>query len=292
MSKAWLVALLLSACADASVPKPTAPTVLALGDSIAFGYNPVSDKDDPSAFISYGQLVADARHASLVNLACAGETSGSLISRTAADNGCGTWRQDHPLHVDYTTEVHAADPLTIAQLDAAVAYLQDPAQPTPELITIDIGANDLLLFAKACSPGDSTCLTGMIPTLLATVLPKTEANVSWTLQSLRGDGGYDGPIALVTTYALDYSDAVANFAVDDLDKVLRSAAGQHGVVIADAYAAFRDAANNGNACTAGLLFPLADGTCDIHPSTPATTQRPDGQSGAQVLADSILAAMN
>ena len=203
----WLPVLLLSACTDGATTKPTTPTVLALGDSIAFGYNPMSDKDDPTAFVSYGQLVAEQRGAAIVNLACAGETSGSLISRAAPDNGCGTWRQDHPLHFDYTSEVPDKDAQTIAQLDAAVAYLQDPAQPTPEVITLDIGANDLLLFAKQCPANDNSCLTGKIPELLQTVLPATQSNVAWILSSLRTEGGYDGPIVLMTTYALDYADA-------------------------------------------------------------------------------------
>lgn len=288
---AWVAVLAVAACADGGTPKPTTPTVLALGDSIAFGYNPVSDKNDPTAFVSYSQLVAQARGSDIANLACGGETTGSLIARNNPDNGCGDWRRDHPLHFDYTSEVRDEDPMTVAQLDAAVAYLQDPAQPTPEAITIDIGGNDLLLFAKACPPGDSGCLTGKIPDLLTKVLPKAQSNVSWILSSLRGAGGYDGPIVVVTTYALDYADPIATFAVDDLNKVVRQSAEQNGAVVADAYEAFKTAADGGSACTAGLLYPMGDGKCDIHPSTPDTTNRGDGTSGAQLLADTVAAAL-
>src|SRR5881392_2033218 len=124
----WLVGL-LAACAQADAPKPTGPsTVLALGDSIAFGYNPMSNKDDPSAFVSYAQLYAKQRGSEIVNLACGGETSASLVLRGAADNGCRDWRQKHPLHFDYTSELPDADPTTVPQLEVAAAYLSDPEQ--------------------------------------------------------------------------------------------------------------------------------------------------------------------
>jgi lysophospholipase L1-like esterase len=288
----WLMALLVVGCAQGGQAKPTDPTVLALGDSIAFGYNPISDKNNPDAFVSYAQLVAEAGGSEMVNLACGGETTGSLVSRDAPDNGCRDWRSKHPLHFDYETVAPGENRAVISQLEVAVDYLRDPAQPAPDAITIDIGGNDLLLFAKACPPGDNGCLTGKIPDLIGSVLPHAQANVDRVFSTLRGVGGYQGPIVVVTTYALDYSDPIATFALDDLNKAIRDTAGHYdNVRIADGYEAFRTAAAGGSACAAGLLYPMGDGTCDIHPSIPATTTRSDGQSGAALLADTVRAAL-
>lgn len=287
----WPVLLLAGACAEGAKSKPTTSTVLALGDSIAFGYNPVSPKDDPSNFISYAQLFAEKRGSEIVNLGCGGETTGSLVQRGEPDNGCRDWRQKHPLHFDYAQEMPDVDPAEVSQLEVAVAYLRDPLQPTPEVITLDIGGNDLLLFSKQCPAGDSACLQGKVPELIATVLPQAQKNIERAFMTLRGIGGYDGPIVVLTTYALDYADPIATFALDDLAKVTRDTAAAYGVTIADGYAAFDRATSAGDACAAGLLYPLAAGGCDIHPSIPKVTTRSDGMSGAELLANTLTAAM-
>jgi hypothetical protein len=284
----WLVALLVTGCAEGGKSKPTDPTLLALGDSIAYGYNPAANKDDPTAFVSYGQLYADSQGMAMVNLACPGETTGSLVARDAPDNGCRDWRKSHALHDDYETLAPDVDRAVISQLEVAVDYLRDPTQPTPSLITIDVGGNDLLLFAKQCPAGDTGCLTGKIPQLISTVLPQAEAHVDRVFTTLRGVGGYTGPIVVVTTYALDYSDMISTFALDDLNKVVKaSAAKVDGVRIADGYEAFKAAANDGNACTAGLLYPLPDGTCDIHPSVPSGAASGGKMTGAALLAQTV-----
>lgn len=253
---------------------------MALGDSIAFGYNPAASKDDPTAFLSYAQVYAEQRGSEVVNLACPGETSGSLAVRGAADNGCRDWRSKHPLHFDYGSEADGMDTSGLTQLQVAVHYLQDDTKPMPDVITLDIGGNDLLLASKACPAGDSSCLLGLVPSILSTVLPQAQQHVETLFKALRG-AGYTGKIIVLTTYALDYSDQVSTFAIDDLNKVLRTAASEYDAEIADGYAAFAKAAANGSACTAGLLYPLTDGTCDIHPSVPM---------GATVLAGALSAA--
>jgi len=280
MKSVWLVGLLVG-CATAGDVKPDGPsTVMALGDSIAFGYNPAAAKDDPTAYLSYAQVYAEQRSAEVVNLACPGETSGSLAVRGAEDNGCRDWRSKHPLHFDYASEADGMDTSGLTQLQVAVHYLQDETKPMPDVITLDIGGNDLLLVSKQCPAGDSGCLLGKVPSILSTVLPQVQQHVETLFSSLRG-AGYTGKIIVLTTYALDYSDNVSTFAIDDLNKVLRTAAATYDAEVADGYAAFQQAAAGGSACAAGLLYPLADGSCDIHPSVPM---------GATVLAGALAAA--
>ena len=91
-------------------------TYLALGDSIAFGFDPRvfvpgAPHPEPGSFVGYPELVvaglpAGSTH---INAACPGETSGSLIIVGAPDNGCnGPGPQGQPpfktsigLHADY-----------------------------------------------------------------------------------------------------------------------------------------------------------------------------------------------
>ena len=68
-------------------------TYLALGDSVTFGYEekqvvPAPNYSDASSFIGYPELLGSALHLKVVNAACPGETSSSLIDATAQSNGC------------------------------------------------------------------------------------------------------------------------------------------------------------------------------------------------------------
>ena len=73
--------------------------LLALGDSIAFGYNPLLPFDKDKAFVGYPEVLKPEY--SSKNSACPGETSASFYSTTAPDNGCRAYRAAYPLHVNY-----------------------------------------------------------------------------------------------------------------------------------------------------------------------------------------------
>lgn len=81
-------------------------------------------------------------------------------------------------------------------------------------------------------------------------------------------------------YTTDYTDANAVSVVTTVNQYATQVARGYGAQIADAYAAFAAASNNGKACDANLLIKLADGTCDVHPSN----------KGDKLLADSIRSA--
>src|SRR5438128_11800818 len=66
-------------------------TYLALGDSVAFGYDPTITAPSPAKFTGYPEIVAEIAHLSKskkeVNAACPGETSSSSLIGWP-DNGC------------------------------------------------------------------------------------------------------------------------------------------------------------------------------------------------------------
>src|SRR5437763_1660838 len=70
-------------------------TYLALGDSVAFGYNPnvpVTPLPSPFDYSGYPESVADKLHLTkpkkIVNASCPGETSYSFLKFNVPDNGC------------------------------------------------------------------------------------------------------------------------------------------------------------------------------------------------------------
>jgi lysophospholipase L1-like esterase len=124
------------------MPSPagaTSPsTLLALGDSLAAGYQPFDGQQfppiDPLTGYrdqgypgSYPADVASARGLALVDLACPGETTSSMLG-TPAQPACETI---------YREEFSAT-----SQLAAALTYLNEHPGRVG-LVTLDIGANDL-----------------------------------------------------------------------------------------------------------------------------------------------------
>src|SRR5664280_2567755 len=79
--------------ASASPPDDRADSAgsyLALGDSVAFGYNPLLDpRSGPAQYVGYPDLVARALHLRETNAACPGEATGGFTNRRSDnDNGC------------------------------------------------------------------------------------------------------------------------------------------------------------------------------------------------------------
>jgi lysophospholipase L1-like esterase len=255
---------------EAAPPSDAAPSAwyLALGDSIAFGQNPtIADEMELALFIGYPVAVAAAKGYGLANAGCSGEATSGFISATGADNGCREDKARGRLHTIYTS----------TQLEFATSFLK--AHPETALVTLDIGANDLILVKKACD-GGVLCEIAGLPKVSSAV----GANARTIFKGIR-DTGYSGPIVLVTTYIPDYNDSTAALAMSLVNNATTSEvqkADIHGRV-ADGYGAMKNAASasKGDACAAGLLIPLPEGGCDIHP-TPA---------GRKVLEQAVLDAL-
>ena len=263
--------LLAAACAgeqhegDATSPDAGAtapPTYLALGDSVAFGFDPHVDTRMTDRFAGFPEVLAARRDLPVTNASCPGEASGGFISPTGADNHCRENKAAYPLHVSYNG----------TQLEFALAYLAD--HPETELVTIDLGGNDVSRLNDVCS-GDLGCLLeGFGP-----MLQDYAENLDTIFAALRDT--YDGPLVALTIYNPKPEDSTYQLGLERINGALAARALEHGALVADGLAAYAGAAGGGDPCAAGLLIPMPDGTCDVHPSP----------LGDEVLADAIEAAL-
>ncbi|MEA2636030.1 MAG: hypothetical protein QOH92_2797 [Chloroflexota bacterium] len=241
------------------------PTYLALGDSVPFGFSPFVSPSDADGFVGYPEDLAGMLDLGVRNATCPGETSGSLISTSAPDNGCQAFRSVGDLHVNYQG----------SQLSYAVAFLR--AHKHTSLVTMTIGANDIFLLQKACN-NVVPCIVGGLPALFASL----QANLTAIYQAIRSTG-YQGRIVALTYYVTNYNDPVAVFVISKLNGLVSAVTLGFGGRVGDGFGAFGAIALStagGDSCAAGLLIKLADGTCNIHPSA----------FGAKVLAQAVEAA--
>jgi lysophospholipase L1-like esterase len=260
MRRSRVVALLVAVgVLVSSTPAAAAklPDYLALGDSVAFGFDPLVPPEGrftPSNFVGYPEALASSLPFALTNGSCPGEASGGFISvASALDNGCRPYRAHFPLHVNY--------PTSQSQLDFAIAFLRQHRQT--KLITISIGANDVFILQRACA-GDILCIQANLPALLGQV----RENLSTIYARLRHEGHFRGRLVALTYYALDYTDAAQVAVIGALNGVVSGVTlAQRAGRVADGFGAFAAASGpSGSPCVAGLLIRLTSLVCDVHPS--------------------------
>ncbi len=241
---------------------------LALGDSVSFGFITQAGFEyvDPDNFIGFPTYVGQTARLNTTNAACPGETSGSFRSAAVPDDGCRTYRGAVPLHVSYAS----------TQLDFAVSFLK--SHPDTRLVTVGLGANDILLLRSLCL-NDPTCIAAGLPGVLGGII----ANLQLTINDLAA-AGFRGIIVVVNYYSLDYSDPNETAITAALNQALATAAAPTGTVVADVFTAFQTVAGaaGGHTCNVGLLnaSPLDQFTCDVHPS----------QSGQMLIARTVAQA--
>ena len=106
------------------------------------------------------------------------------------------------------------------------------------------------------------------------------ANVDAILAAIRHTG-YEGVLAVVNYYSLDYGDPTQVAATQLLNHFETASAAAHHAIVVDEFTAFAHAsvAAGGHTCFAGLLNgdPAVNLACDVHPS----------QTGQQLLAQTI-----
>jgi lysophospholipase L1-like esterase len=243
-----------------------------------FGYResnnlPTPDYSNASNFRGYPEDVAAALGLNLTNAACPGETTSSMIKKTAESNGCenrydptttqqvaGGYRSAYPLHTSYKR----------SQLGFAELFLK--RHPNTRLVTLTIGANDgFLCQAKT----DDGCLSEF-----GTLLAQIRKNVDTILKGIRGTG-YAGQIVLLNYYSLDYSNNGLTGEIDVINSNLAQAAKPYRVRIASAFDAFKAATDQdgGDVCGAQLVTVLTDSSCGVHPSI----------QGSALLAQTVMA---
>jgi lysophospholipase L1-like esterase len=280
----WRVALVLNVAVACALAGTVATTVsaaahddeddrpyLALGDSVSFGFIAQAGFEYVNAdnFVGYPAYTAPALRLNPVEASCPGETTGSFLASRADDNGCRAYRAQAPLHVPYGS----------TQMAFATAFLR--SHRDTRLVTITLGANDLILLDSGCA-GDPACVAAGLPQALALI----RANMDTILSRLRS-AGFRRTIVVANYYSPDYNDPVRTGAIQLLNQALTAAAEAHGAAIADAFTAFRTAAATvfagGSPCRAGLLnaLPAVQFQCDIHPS----------QSGQRLIAQAVRGAV-
>ena len=262
---ASLLSILSSSVALLAADGAAGRPYLALGDSVSFGFITSAGFEyvNPDNFIGFPDYVGQALKLHTSNAACPGETSGSFLSSTAPDDGCRFYRSQVPLHVSYPS----------TQLDSAVSFLQ--SHPETRLVSIGLGANDVLLLRTQCAD-DPTCIALGLPQVLGAI----ETNLATILGDLRA-AGFKGIIVVVNYYSVDYSDINQTAITTALNQALLAVSAQAGSVVADVFTAFQAAAGpaSGHTCSAGLLnaAPQNQFGCDIHPS----------QSGQKLIARTV-----
>jgi lysophospholipase L1-like esterase len=265
--------LVVALAAPASAAAHNRPVeYLALGDSLAFGFNPYVSPADPTGFKGYPEAVGHLLRDKVANASCPGETSSHFIDLAAPDHGCGDWRFGYraPLHVAYAG----------SQLAFMDHFLK--SHPKVRLVTIDIGANDVGALRDECmKQGDPiTCFQAGMPAMLATL----SANLDTIYRHLRIRDGYRHKLVALTVYSPNYADPLTTGAIAAVNQVVTERTlAWHGIV-ADGFGAFAaaTASYSGSSCDAGLLIPLAPPPgCDDHPSA----------AGRDLLAKTIVSAL-
>lgn len=268
---AIVLLLTLLPAAPGSASNGTAVPYLALGDSVPYGWDVVTQSftSPPASHVGYPETLAQRSPLVVTNAACPGETSGSFVDPSAPDNGCDAVRGAVGIKTDWGGG---------AQLDFAEDFLA--AHPDTGLVSLQMGANDVFI-CQAGDDDDGDGLPDCTPEEFGQVLTGIAGNVVVTLARLRA-AGYDGPVVLVAYYVFDYTDPAQVASGTAWRGVLQAIADSPAfgdVVVADGYAAFEQASRDfgGDPCAAGLLLPEGDGVCNVH-----TTPR-----GDQVLTQAV-----
>jgi lysophospholipase L1-like esterase len=202
---------------------------LALGDSLAFGFQPDLDWSHGYAQQWYNNDLKNHGVSSFTNYGCNGETSYTFIN-----GGCP---YAYALHNYYLG----------SQLNAAVSYLKYYSGKVSP-VTLDIGANDLLpdINVSNCTVSSSweSDLANVDTRLTGTILPKLVAAMTNSSGARTGD-------LLMMNYYDPFQNACPNSLayVQELNSHLAVDAAQFNVPVADVMTAFGGTATpNPNTC--------------------------------------------
>jgi lysophospholipase L1-like esterase len=168
-----------------SLEAPDANSVhyyVALGDSLAEGYQPNGDLAHGYADQLYAALRADDPTLQLEKLACGGETTSSMISGVEPTGSLGSRYFCAPPGPQRKELAHGS------QLADAVAFLHAHSQFVA-LITIDIGGNDV-----------GVCVYQLDQSCLANGLTTIRQNLALILSALREAVGPNVPIVGMNYY--------------------------------------------------------------------------------------------
>jgi lysophospholipase L1-like esterase len=239
---------------------------LSLGDSLAVGVQPIGlpplhETDEGYADQLYADLLADHAKLTLVKLGCGGESTVSMRFGSQLQTvvgSCGPPRAYKDLYPKGT------------QLAEAVSFLE-AHKGKVELVTIDIGANDL--GHQDADGNDISCLTEAAGCGLESARMVT--NLAAILAELRAAAGPGVPIVGMTYYnafaplAVDPNPAIQALGiliaqrVDELNAALAATYAAAGVAVADVAGEFEDPDPVANVCAWTWFCTLGD----VHPNS-------------------------
>lgn len=251
----FLLALLVSPQAPPAHAAAETPAYIAIGDSIAFGVGAPQPRSDSYVALVHQALQTSERYRDsglqLVNLAVPGTTTADLLTPGG-------------------------------QVDSAVAEIREreeqasAANDAVEIISVNIGGNDLLQLATPGSPcfesvGSDACIEEF-----GGVLSSVQGNLSEALARLR-EAAPDAGIYLLDLYnpysgTGDARETIADLAVQNLNGIIGANAANEDlkVRLASIFQLFRGR---------GLQWISADG---IHPN----------EDGHRVMGEVLLAAID
>ena len=229
---------------------------LALGDSVAFGYDPTVTAPAPDKYTGYPEVVASVEHLlkpkKEVNSACPGETSASFLFGPP-DNGCQAFKTAFGVHTSYPG----------TQASFALSQLQNNKHI--DLVTLSIGGNNLLLLEALCSDPSVPSFTACVQAHVPGVLQSYGQDLTQILAAIRAN--YGGTLILLKYYPTN-ADPLFIQVIAALNQVMVQVGTPFGARFADGFTAFEVASAlfNGDPCAAGLLVRLSATSCDVHPS--------------------------
>jgi lysophospholipase L1-like esterase len=247
---AFLFLVFLSPASAAGAQTGDAPAYIALGDSLAFGVGAEDPEQQGYVALAYNSLSTSDRYGDtgldLVNLAVPGATSSDLL-------------------------------LEGGQLDVALAEIDQRSEANAvEIISVDIGANDLLALASSESPCTTDPTAEACLEFLGQTLSALQDNLRTVLQRLReaapGAGIYVLNLYNPFSGTGDVREGIADLGVQQLNGVVGAVVADEslGARLGDVFQLFRGRGNQ---------WIASDG---LHPN----------EQGHQVLAEVLLATID
>jgi len=244
----------MAAPAGGSSPAPRfAPPgryYLALGDSLAFGYqqarfNANFPTEPPTAFNTgyvddFASLLTGVRSSTeTVNDSCPGETSGTFLV-----GGCPYTSAGFTLHNSYSG----------SQMDAALSFLRaHPGQVNP--ITLDIGSNDFNTLISTCGLTGTTCLAQGA----SAILTQYSINLSQILAALRSVAPTSEIIVMQYYNPYTLVQPASDQIVAQQNSIIAAEAATYRARVADAYTPFNVASPQPQTlCTLSLICTQSD----------------------------------
>ena len=290
---ATLCALVLLPAAQAKSPKP-ASDYLALGDSLAYGYQAAKFRAEfpnivPSTFdTGYVDVLGSwlrslKRPIDTTNFGCPGESSdsfrfggrGAATGYTFVPNPAFCGDQPAAGVGAIFSKAWLHDFYGGSQLDAALAFLRKHPHTSP--ITLDVGANDTLIFLEQCGFGAvPNCVT---PAAIGDLFAHIGANVAAIVSALQTAAPRAEIVVLGLYNAYPTVLPGGDMLTKALNTTLRSVVTGLGADFADPLPVFNPASVTGgseiadipticlftNMCPGGIFNP-ASPFADIHPT--------------------------